>query len=81
MSQLKLIRLRLGVTQKQLAEAMGCVQGNIPFYEKGRGLPHTKAKRLISFAASHGLELSFDNVYGEKPLPEASNSAAAATDV
>lgn len=76
MSQLKQIRLRLGVTQHALAEAMGCVQGNISFYEKGRSLPAAKAKALINFAATYGLILTFDHVYGDAPLPDEALTAS-----
>lgn len=50
---------------------MGCVQGNIPFYEKGREIPVSKAKRLIAFAQVRGLALTLEHVYGDTPLPQA----------
>lgn len=64
------IRQRLDVTQKDLAEALGCTQGNVSFYEKGQIVPPPVAKRLIDFATSRGLELSFDTVYAELLTPE-----------
>lgn len=76
MSPLKLIRLRLGVTQQTLAKAMGCVQGNVPFYEKGRSLPAARARKLIEFASTRGLQLTFDHIYGAVPLTEPSEVKA-----
>ena len=70
MANLKIIRSRLGVTQSALAAAMGCVQGNIPFYEKGREIPVAKAKLLIAFAQPRGLLLTLDHIYGDEEVPE-----------
>jgi len=69
MHNLKLIRERLGVTQQAMAEGLGCTQGNVGHYERGQTLLPDVAKKLIAFAAGHGLEIGFDHVYGSAPLP------------
>lgn len=71
MSTIKAIRDRLGITQAALAESMGCTQGNVGHYERGQTVPPDAAKRLIAFAATRGLELTMDQVYGLAPLPNA----------
>ena len=70
MHNLKSIRERLGLTQQALADGLGCTQGNIGHYEKGQTVSPEVARRLISLAASYGLELTFDHIYSDKPLPE-----------
>ncbi|MDM0041847.1 helix-turn-helix transcriptional regulator [Variovorax sp. J22R193] len=70
MSKIKTIRDRLGMTQKALADALGCAQGNVSFYEKGQTVPPTMAQKLIDLAKVQGLELSFDHIYSDLPLPE-----------
>lgn len=70
MNRLKLIRQHLGVTQKALGDALGCVQGGVTAYEHGRPLPHKRAQRLIEFAASRGCKLDFNHIYGDRPLPK-----------
>lgn len=69
MSTFKAIRSRLGVTQAVIAEALGVTQGNVSFYEKGQTVPPAVAARLIEYADRCGLELSYDIVYGNAPLP------------
>lgn len=71
MSRIREIRERLGLTQQQLADGIGCTQGNVGHYEKGQVLPTTRALVLKDFAASKGLALSMDQVLGLEPLPEA----------
>ncbi len=70
MSQIRLIRKRLDLSQAALAEVMGCTQSNVSFYEKGQTVPPENARRLIEYANGKGLALSFDNVYGDAELPE-----------
>lgn len=67
---LKDIRECLGVTQKVLADGIGCTQGNVGHYERGQTLPPEMASRVIRFAAEHGLRINYDHVYGELPLPQ-----------
>ena len=68
MNEVKAIRERLGVTQTELGAAIGCTQGNVGHYERGQTLPPEAAKRLIGFAASRGLALTLDQIYGLTPL-------------
>jgi putative transcriptional regulator len=63
MNNIKLIRERLELTQSQLAEGMGCTQANVGHYEKGQSVPPDAARRLIDFAKTKAVELSFDDVY------------------
>lgn len=76
MSNIKSIRERLGVTQQTLAVGIGCSQGNVSFYEKGQEMPPSTAQRLIDFSRERGLELTFDHVYGDAPLPDLEQKAA-----
>ena len=76
MNSISQIRGRLGVTQSALANALGVSQGNISHYERGQGVPPEVAKRLISYASSMGMALSFDDIYGAPAaLPERSRRA------
>ncbi len=65
MSTIKTIRTRLGLTQAALAQGIGCTQGNVGHYEnKGQTVPPEVARRLIAFAATLGVEITFDEIYG-----------------
>lgn len=69
MNSIKSIRTKLGLTQSELAAAIGCTQGNIGHYEnKGQTVMPDVARRLIAFAATRGLHLTFDDIYGEIDL-------------
>lgn len=71
MSRIREIRERLKLTQTALAVELGCTQGNIGFIERGvQPLTPKKAELLIEVAAKKGLRLTFDQVYGRKPLPQ-----------
>jgi putative transcriptional regulator len=69
MHNLKQIREALCVTQQALADGLGCTQGNVGHYERGQSLPPEMARRLIAFAKGRGLPISFDHIYGDRPLP------------
>lgn len=70
MSRIKEIRERLRLTQSELAEGIGCSQGNVGFIERGeQRLKPEKAELLIDLAAKQGLKLTLDQVYGRMPLP------------
>jgi putative transcriptional regulator len=69
MNTIKTIRERLSVTQQALADGMGCTQGNVGHYERGQTVPPEAASRLIAFAATRGLEIGFDHVYGRIEIP------------
>lgn len=70
MNTIKSIRDRLGLTQQALADGMGCTQGNVGHYERGQTVPPDAASRLIEFAGSKGLRISFDHIYGHCEVPE-----------
>lgn len=77
-SNIKAIRLMLGLSQAALGEAIGCTQGNIWHYEQGQTVPPEMARKLIEFAATRGLSIGFDHVYGAAGLPPAITQQAAA---
>jgi len=59
------IRKSLGVSQVELARAVGRTQGAIYFYESGTTvIPPDVARKLIEFASSRDLHLTFDDIYG-----------------
>lgn len=68
MHNVKSIRERLALTQGQLAQGLGCTQGNVSFYERGQSLPPESARKLISFAATLGYTVTFDDIYGAPEL-------------
>ena len=75
MSNIKTIRDRLGLTQTALADGIGCCQGNIAHYEtRGQTMPPDVAKRLISFAASVGQSVCYEDIYGE-PIADTAQTA------
>ena len=79
MHNLKIIRVRLGLTQQALATALGCSQANVYLYEKGQAVPSEAARKLIQVATDLGLPLTFDHVYGDVALPELVAGPAADT--
>lgn len=64
MSYIKTIRERLGVTQSELGDAIGCTQGNVGHYERGQTVPPETAKKLIAYAATRGVNLRYEDIYG-----------------
>lgn len=71
MSAIKSIREHLGLTQAAFAEGIGCTQGNVGHYERGQTVPPEAAARVIAFAATRGLAISFDHIYGAAELAPA----------
>jgi putative transcriptional regulator len=69
MSRIKEIRERLGMTQAEFGDGIGCTQGNVGHYERGQVLMPDRAERVIELAAKRGLRLTLDQVYGRAPLP------------
>ena len=65
MNTIQNIRKKLGVTQAALASGLGVSQGNISHYERGQTVPPEVASRLIKFARSLGVSVSFDDIYAE----------------
>lgn len=70
MNAIKSIRTRLGLSQTDLGAGIGVTQGNVYHYEvRGQTVPPDVAKKLIEFAATRGLVISYDHVYGAAELP------------
>lgn len=65
MSTIRSIRQRLGVTQSCLAEALEVSQSNVSFYERGQTVPPVVAARLIRFAATRDVALTYEDIYGD----------------
>jgi putative transcriptional regulator len=77
MSRIREIRERLKLTQSDLAEKLGCTQGNVGHYERGQLMRPKRANALIAIAAKQGLHLTLEHIYGTEPLPaEADKSPA-----
>lgn len=70
-SNLRAIRIALGMTQRELAEVFGQTSSNISHYENGKqDLPPVCARALIEAAQQRGRPLTFDEIYGpEKVSP------------
>lgn len=75
MSTFKGIRERLGVTQEEMAEALSCSQGNVSLLDRGQTVLPETAKKLIAFAATRGVTLTYEDVYGPVRLPKAAKRA------
>ncbi|MHB8947539.1 MAG: helix-turn-helix domain-containing protein [Rhodoferax sp.] len=80
MNTIKAIRGRLGLTQAELAAGMGCTQGNVGHYERGQTVPPDAAKRLIEYAGSLGLVLTYNDVYMPELAAAPDTIAQAATE-
>jgi putative transcriptional regulator len=68
MSKFKAIRDRLKVTQEVLADGIGCTQGLVWQMEHGATVMPDTAQKLIAYAATKGLSITFDDIY-EPPKP------------
>jgi transcriptional regulator with XRE-family HTH domain len=61
------IRTRLGLTQAELGAGLGVTQGAISFYERGVIVPSPSvAARLITFAKTRKVALTYNEIYGGK---------------
>ncbi|WP_338720244.1 helix-turn-helix transcriptional regulator [Herbaspirillum sp. DW155] len=64
MNTCKQIREQLGLTQRALAQVLGCTQSNVSQYENdAHGMPVETAKVLIEYAKTRGVSISFEDVY------------------
>lgn len=77
MNSIRAIRTRLGMSQQQLADELGCSQTNVSFYEKGQTVLPEAARKLIDVARSRGLVLSYEHIYDGAELPAAETAKAA----
>lgn len=64
MNRLKELRQSAGITQAELAEAMGLSQGAIAHYEKGfRGMKAVSIQKLLRVFSEKGVECTFEDVF------------------
>lgn len=76
---LQAIRKRLKLSQADMGEALGVNQSAASQYERGElEFPIGRAVRLLDLAASKGLQLTLDQVYGRADLPPDTEPATAA---
>jgi transcriptional regulator with XRE-family HTH domain len=84
-SNLRAIRISLGMTQRELAAVFSQTAANISHYETGKQeLPPACARALIVAARARGREVTFDEIYavpksggGQSPLPFPDEAKAA----
>lgn len=69
-NRLKLIRLRMGMTQQEFADMLGITQGNVGHYElREQTMLPDGAKRLIHEAAIRGHRVTYEDIYGVVDTP------------
>ena len=74
-SNLRAIRLALGMKQRELAEIFGKSAANISHYETGKqDLPPACARALIKAAQQRGRPLTFDEIYGTEKVSPATTA-------
>lgn len=67
MSSMKSIREKAGMTQAELAEAVGLTQGAIAHYEGGRRKPGLdECRRIVDALNKHGLSVTLDDLFPPK---------------
>lgn len=62
-----------------MADGLRVTQGNVSNYEKGQTVPPDVAKLLIAYAASLGVSITFNDVYGSSELAPSNPIPASAT--
>ena len=67
-NNLRVIRKKMGMQQKELAGLLGCTAGNVSHYEAmGQTIPRKMAEKIVQVAASRGLTITIDDIYeGDK---------------
>lgn len=77
------------MSQRAFGAEIDVTQGNVSHYEQGQEIPPAVARRVIAAAERHGLQLTFDDIYGlpaplevtpqrhskPRPLPESGEGA------
>lgn len=77
MNTTKAIRTLLGISQADMARALGCTQSNVSFYERrGQSMPIERSIRLIEYAKTRGVRLTAGQVYGLEPIASVSAEQA-----
>ena len=75
--QLQRIQDRIGLTQAQMADALGIKQGTWSKYRRGLlRFPPEKAKELLKIAMGHQLLIDLNHVYQDIPLPQEQQPAS-----
>ena len=78
MSNIKAIRLALGMTQQKFAERLGCTQSAVGQFERGTTSPSVEVgKRIVALAAETGRDVLLDHVYGLRELAAISSQEVA----
>ena len=67
MNNIKTIRDKIGMTQKQLSELLGVSRASVAMWETGKSMP--RADMLPLIAASLGCTI--DDLYADEPEKEA----------
>ncbi|SOE50888.1 helix-turn-helix domain-containing protein [Orrella dioscoreae] len=68
MNPFKRIRIRLGLTQAEIASEVGKGQSNISHYETGRlNVPTDVAKALVALGKKKGKRVTLADLYGSSP--------------
>lgn len=64
MNNIRAFRERIGITQSDLAKAVGCTRGAICHYEtERRGMDIHLCRIFIAAFKEHGVELSLDDLF------------------
>lgn len=68
MNNLSRYRKKLGLTQANLADALGCTKGNISHYENGRRKADLDmCRNLVTFFNRNGVPVTVDDLFPPKP--------------
>ncbi|PHM51502.1 helix-turn-helix transcriptional regulator [Xenorhabdus sp. KK7.4] len=67
MNKLRLYRERLGLTQSELADLVGCTRGAICHYETGRrGIDLALCRKFVEIFNTNGAIVSLDDIFPPK---------------
>ncbi len=67
MNKISQYRKKLGLTQTDLANELGCTKGNISHYENGRRKADLEVcRQLVSFFNSNGIRVTIDDIFPPK---------------
>lgn len=67
MNNLRAIRKRLGMTQKQVADLLGQSKASVSHYEKGLyEIPPDAVRKLILEALMRGISITFNDFYASE---------------